>query len=555
MRNLLHHAACARRGDRIVEKCYSMLLVLLACLMVAPLAAHASCLDCHRDMQQGFNAAHAPLAQDCTRCHAGDASAPDATAAHHGLIAYPGDMDSAQQACGDCHADKVEGVTHSLMHSGVGMIATTRQAFGESPDRPGHNDLAHLTHSPADSLLRKQCASCHLGQKKTAHRLDTTRDRGGGCLACHINDQSSQTHPALTAQVSDARCFGCHSRSGRMSLSYAGLAETDSTSTDMQRLEDGRRVEFLPADRHHAAGMACIDCHTEKGLMGTDTKIAPVTQKQAVDIRCTDCHNISRTISPGQWPDQYRALLPRIPYPVETETRIPVTANGTPLWNIELRGEDAWLHHKLTDDRLHIPPYRDDEHPLAQEHSRLSCTSCHSQWAPQCYGCHLDYNASEPQYDHIAGQDTAGRWSSQRSDIHNDLPPMGVNASNRIVAVVPGMIKTITHPDQPEPRFARRFAEIEPHTTGPSRSCVSCHRSSTALGLGEGKLQLAEDGRIQFKPVRTLLDDGLPADAWTSLERSARNRGSTTLRPFSSQEMGRILAVPMPPAEKAGSTQ
>ena len=97
-----------RRVDNIIKKRYSMLLVRLACLIAAPLAAHAGCLDCHRDMQQGFNAVHTSLAEDCTRCHAGDASATDATAAHHGLIAYPGNMDSAQQACGDCHADKVE---------------------------------------------------------------------------------------------------------------------------------------------------------------------------------------------------------------------------------------------------------------------------------------------------------------------------------------------------------------------------------------------------------------------------------------------------------------
>ncbi|MGB5177654.1 MAG: hypothetical protein WBP44_02880 [Gammaproteobacteria bacterium] len=537
-----------------MEKRYALLLILLACLMVAPLSAHASCLDCHRDMQQGFNAAHAPQAQDCTRCHAGNASAPDATTAHQGLIAFPGDMHSAQQVCGGCHADKVDGVTRSLMHTGTGIVSTTRRVFGESADRTGHNDLQHLTHSPADSLLRKFCASCHLGQSKTAHRLDATQDRGGGCLACHINDQSSQAHPALTAQVSDARCFGCHSRSSRISLNYAGLAETDSTSADIQQLQDGRRVEVLPADRHHAAGMACIDCHTEKDLMGTDTAIAPVTRKQAVDIRCTDCHSISRTISPGQWPDEYRALLLRIPYRVEADTRIPVTANGTPLWHIELRGDDAWLHRKLAGDRLHIPPYRDSEHPLAQEHSRLSCASCHSQWAPQCYSCHLDYNASEQQYDHIAGLDTAGRWSDQRGGIRNDLPPMGVNAGNKIVPVVPGMIMTVTHPDWPEPRFTRRFATIAPHTTGQARSCASCHRSSTALGLGLG--QLRQSGQQwTFQPGMKRLADGLAADAWTGLDQTTETSKATAPRPFSRQEIERILKVPQPPGEKTGNGQ
>jgi predicted CXXCH cytochrome family protein len=527
------------------------LLILLACLAVASQATGAGCLDCHREMQRGFNAAHAAFAEHCVQCHAGDATAASETTAHRGLIAFPGDMDSAQQVCGDCHADKVDGVTHGLMHTGRGMVSTTRRVFGEPADRPGHNDLQHLTHSPADSLLRKLCASCHLGQNKTAHRLDATLDRGGGCLACHINDQSSQRHPALTAQVSDARCFGCHSRSSRISLNYAGLAETDTVSADTNRLVDGRGVEFRPADRHYAAGMACIDCHTEKDLMGTATARPPSNQKQAVDIRCEDCHRITRTISPKQWPLAYPALLSRIPYPVETGTRIPVTGNGTPLWHVELQGNDAWLHRKLTGDRVRIPPYRDSEHPLAQEHRRLTCTSCHSQWAPQCYGCHLQYDEAGEQYDHADRKTTAGIWKEMRSNLSSGLPPLGVNADNRIVPAVPGMIMEITHPDWPEPRFVRRFQAIEPHTTGAARSCASCHRSSTALGLGQGHLQ--RNGELwTFSPVMEILQDGLAADAWTRIGQTAEPVESMATRPFTLQEIERILAVTLPPEGQPG---
>jgi len=528
------------------------LMILLACLAVASQATGAGCLDCHREMQQGFNAAHAAFAENCVRCHGGDATAASETTAHRGLIAFPGDMDSAQQVCGDCHADKVDGVTHGLMHTGRGMVSTTRQVFGEPADRPGHNDLQHLTHSPADSLLRKLCASCHLGQNKTAHRLDVTRDRGGGCLACHINDQSSQTHPALTAQVGDARCFGCHSRSSRISLNYAGIAETATTTTaDTNRLADGRAVEFRPADRHHAAGMACIDCHTEKGLMGTATAPPPSNQKQAVDIRCEDCHRITRTISPTQWPAAYRALLSRIPYPVEPGTRIPVTGNGTPLWHIELKGDSAWLHRKLAGDRLRIPPYRDSDHPLAQEHRRLACTACHSQWAPQCYGCHLQYDEAGEQYDHAERTITPGIWKEGRSNPRNGAPPLGVNAENKIVPVIPGMIMEVIHPDWPQPRFVRRFQAIEPHTTGPARRCASCHRSSTALGLGQGQLQ--PDGKQwTFSPGMEILRDGLAADAWTRIGQTGEIRETLFPRPFTLQEIEHILAVTLPPKVQPG---
>lgn len=201
-----------------------------------------SCAGCHADRQQGFAPAHAAFAQDCTQCHLGDPGRVEKADAHRNLIAFPGDMRSLAPVCGDCHADKVDGVLRSLMHTGAGMVATTRRVFGEKVDRPGHNNLTHLTHTPADSLLRKQCASCHLAQEKELHRLDTTRDRGGGCLACHVNAQPSKAHAALTAQVSDARCFGCHSRSGRISLNYTGIAETDNADTAAGKLEDGRIV-------------------------------------------------------------------------------------------------------------------------------------------------------------------------------------------------------------------------------------------------------------------------------------------------------------------------
>ncbi|MGA7178406.1 MAG: hypothetical protein WBX11_02300 [Thiobacillaceae bacterium] len=455
-------------------------------------------------------------------------------------------MASAAKVCGSCHADKVDGVTHSLMHTGAGMVASTRQAFGEPIDRPGHNDLAQLTHSPADSLLRKQCASCHLGQKKTAHRLDSTRDRGGGCLACHINAYPNHAHPALTARVSDARCFGCHSRSSRISLNYAGLAETDTPAAGTSQLDDGRRVEPRPADVHHAAGMGCIDCHTERDLMGVGAKPSAALAQQAVDIACTDCHNITRTIGKAQWPVRYRNLLPRIPFHSDANTRFPVTANGTPLWNIELRGDKTWLHRKDGQGVLRIPSYQASDHPLAKQHARLSCSACHSQWAPQCYGCHMQYDASHDQYDHADGLNTPGRWNSQRSQVRNDLPPLGVNTNNQVVPVVPGMIMTVVHPQWFKPRFSRHFRAIAPHTTGPARSCAFCHRSSAALGLGEGSLHRQANGKILFDPVHPVLADGLAPDAWTSLNSSAKRNDSTRVRPFSRQEMERILAVPLP---------
>lgn len=422
--------------------------------------------------------------------------------------------------------------------------------LGEPEVHDGVADLSHLGATPADSLLRKECASCHLGQPKQGHGLDATLDRGGGCLACHIGQHPAGAHPALTAAMGDGRCFGCHSRSGRVSLNYVGLAETlPATPAAAPRaqplqLADGRPVVRKPEDIHHAAGLTCIDCHTEVEVMSVG---AEATSKSAgVDIGCADCHVAGglRT-SVDRWPAPYAALLRKVPFAVDHSTRFAVTArHGTPLWNVELRPDDAWINPKAGGKPLRIPQYTSAGHALANEHRRLTCSSCHSQWAPQCYGCHLSFAPQGAQWDFAAGRETAGEWRERRWDTRAELPTLGVDRNDRIVPVVPGMVMTVRHPTWAGERFVRRFAALEPHTTGPGRSCGSCHASSLALGLGSGTLRRSERG-WKFVAEKAPLRDGLPPDAWTQLNRSTAVRDDDAVRPFSGVELQRILNAPL----------
>jgi hypothetical protein len=424
------------------------------------------------------------------------------------------------------------------------MVKITRRAFGEEPSADASQTLQTLTHTPADSLLRKLCASCHLGQDKTQHRHDVTLDRGGGCLACHLNRHPPGGHPALTVKIEDGRCFGCHSRSSRIALGYAGLAEADPSGTQAQRqlarLADGRLVEHRPADVHHRAGMSCIDCHTGVGLMGALPDAE--RQDQSVDITCNDCHdNQNPRITLDSWPAQHRGMQKRIPFPTPPEQEFLVTGNGTPLWHIEVRNDRRVLHTKLAGQRRAIPPFRPRDHALQAEHARLDCNACHAQWAPQCYACHLSYAPDKPQWDHIEQQFTPGQWSQQQAGIRNGLPPLGVTATGEITTFVPGMIMSIDHPDFAAPLFRRLFGSLSPHTTGPARDCASCHASPVALGLGEGRLE-NRAGQWLFHPAHPALQDGLPADAWTSLEADHPGPGSYPKdRSFSRVELRRIL--------------
>ena len=470
-------------------------LIFLCFLTVAVFAWQDAkgntCNECHVSERSGFTAAHGFGADNCTLCHRGNAQSSSQDESHAGMIGFPGLLDNAAATCGTCHAEQVSSVQHSLMHTGRGMVDVTRRLVDGDGGNAADANLQSLGHGPADSMLRKLCASCHLGQDKTSHDLNPVSDRGGGCLACHINDYPDEAHPALTREVSDARCFGCHSRSARISLSYAGLAETNPPGASGShsgtvpptrsrlRLPDGRYVERMPADVHFAAGMTCTACHRGSDLMASAGDA--VHQRDAVDARCEDCH-------------------------AETGTTV--------------QAHDA-------------------------AHERLECATCHSQWVPQCFGCHMEYDADGRQWDHIEQRETAGRWLERRSDFHNAPGALGVTANNRIELFIPGMIMTLVHPDWEDEKFVRAFAPISPHTTGAARPCESCHRSSVALGLGQGDIELRDD-RIRFTPARPALRDGLPADAWTSVDGSL---GGTAARdghrPLNEDEMKAVLAAPL----------
>ena len=506
-------------------------VVALFIATALPGGAHGAggCVECHAAVRSGFNSAHVFFADNCAACHAGDPAASTEQAAHTGLITFPGDLATAERACGNCHADRVAGVAGNLMQTGRGIVHTTRAALDDSPGGGSADTFQSLDHSVADSMLRKQCASCHLGQPKRERALDVTRDRGGGCLACHVNEYPEDAHPALTTRVDDGRCFGCHSRSGRIALSYTGLAEVAPPAADAGhpalRLADGRAVERMPADVHYLAGMSCIDCHTSIGLMG-DAGDA-THQREAVDIACTDCHgNSAPRVAMRDWPAGLASMKKHVPFAAGPGTRFLATRkNGTPLWHIEERSDGVWLHTKNTGRVLRIPAPATENHDRDPGHERLTCAACHSQWAPQCFGCHMEYDPGGKQWDHVARSVTPGRWTDRFWHADNGLPALGVTGEDRIEPFVPGMVMTVAHPAWETTRFLRQFAPLSPHTTGASRSCESCHRSSRSLGLGDG----------------ALLRDGLPADAWTNSDNSLGGRAPQPgQRPFTPAEMRAI---------------
>ena len=259
-----------------------------------------SCMWCHGDVS-GFVISHDVQAIGCASCHLGNRLSTDKDIAHRGMVLFPGNLSNAKQTCGtsDCHPNEFEHINNSLMTSNSGLVAVDKFVFHESDNLDALYHIEEIEHSPAETHIRNLCANCHLGKEKTDAGPIHEKSRGGGCLACHLQYSDAQLvshqefsngkaldsilnyqHPQLNLQVDNGKCFGCHSRSGRISTNYEGWHETlishkDFVKTDSLRLLDDKRVfEMIEADVHHKAGLQCIDCHLYQGVMGDGKKYA-----------------------------------------------------------------------------------------------------------------------------------------------------------------------------------------------------------------------------------------------------------------------------------------
>jgi hypothetical protein len=456
--------------------------------------------------------------------------------------------------------------------------------------------------SPADTHLRQLCASCHLGQPKTEWGPIGEASRGGGCNACHLKyspaalealvdhvgeatDQPAamrargsipKVHPALTVQADGSHCFGCHSRSSRIATSYEGWhelrhdpqpAELAASAAHYRRLDDERYFIRKSADVHHERGMDCIDCHTALEVMGTGR--ANAHKAQSLRVRCEDCHaaKLSAQALKSADPESLKILALR-GWSLAPGERLGSTRSGDTLVNVVVDAQGrGTLRHKA-DGRvapLHAPAAVCTQ---GAGHGRLSCSSCHTAWAPQCASCHTEFDAKGEGFDHLTKKYVPGEWMESSVDFDAGPPTLGIRVAaglgerggEVVDTFTPGMIMTLDRNLKagapPDAVFRRLFAPISAHTTArQARSCESCHNDPLALGYGSGKLSFVvtapagpggRSGHWRFEPARPALpQDGLPEDAWTGFLTERKGMLSTQpgARPFSLAEQQRVLTV------------
>lgn len=547
-----------------------------------------SCLGCHENVT-GFSDAHNPSALGCATCHLGNPFSSDTVAAHDNLVLIPGNISDAPKTCGktDCHPEISKNIKNSLMTTSRGIVSVNRFVFGESASPDGNGSFSELGHSPADQHMRNLCASCHLSNEKTNSAPLTELSRGGGCLACHLqySDEAEEQltayqnkkvlptiHPSITIKVTNDHCFGCHSRSGRISTNYEGWHETllDSIPVNEEKnfsqtmnpkflsqyreLEDGRIFSKQIADVHFEKGLECIDCHTWRETMG-DGNIYYHEEEQ-IEISCKDCHfaAIPKLKNKSKLESIDLKILNQRGWSDNDLQFVITRKSSQALLNVQINQKNKpFLIGKNSGKIFQL------KSPLSictkdiKGHNRLTCQSCHSAWAPQCLGCHTQFNSGIEVYDHLEKKNIKGGWRELSSDFYAEPPTLGIQIQDGkeiVDTFIPGMIFTIIHKNG-ENVFRRLYAPSSSHTTvTKARDCKSCHINPVAIGFGRGNLSFEKIDNNKaiwnFTPKYAINpNDNLPEDAWTGFLKTRTGMVSTRVgaRPFNKSEQQKILKV------------
>jgi hypothetical protein len=523
------------------------------------------CVTCHVRPEEDPGGAHARAAVGCSSCHLGNALAFDKTRAHAGMEPEPGALRSVARTCGraGCHVREAQRVATSLMARASGIVSVDRWVFGEIPEPRGAatmaGTLAKADPSPAEKHLGRLCAGCHLHTLR-GNRDDAIHGNGSGCSSCHVARKLPgsvpRPHPAVDARVTDDRCLGCHSRSGRIALTYEGLYEVENEQAGAcgdaaTTLHDGRPACRAEADVHRLAGLSCIDCHLHTDLMG-DGREWEHAESQ-VEITCEACHGPLREGSEGSettWSvvkDPITlSLLRQRGETRPPDERVRLGRRGTPIWNLRPSGTGWVTLRKGQGVALATKQTPIDPNHVLRGHERLTCSSCHAAWAPTCSTCHTSFDPNGKQWDFAKASERPGRWVESSQGYAARPPALAVRADGRVAPAMPGMVMDLGASAAGGSRTSRRlFASLDPHSTGKAaRDCPSCHLSPWALGLGTGTLSLSAPDPA-FRPATAAPGDArMAADAWTRLDAEEPGLGTRVgLRSLDATELRRALAV------------
>ena len=441
------------------------------------------------------------------------------------------------------------------------------------------------------------CASCHIpySNKGLYEGDDPTisKTKAGKMLVHSIQssrDAKVTVHGKSYSGMPTKTCTSCHNRGRRIGVSYEGLMETSYSSPFMGDGDNQQKVHkknyiHLQSDVHLKKGMLCQDCHTS-GDMHSMGDLAG-TVSAAVEIECQDCHGTPEKY-PWELPIGYgdeltsenamqgpaRGLIQELPKYLKMGSEdckrdgYLISARGNPMPHIVKTG-DSLLLYSASGKNIVLQPLKKltQENKLSQNGKvamtqisshidNMECYACHATWAPQCYGCHVNIDYSDPklrtdwikvaaahkkngitvdalskeQIDDISNYLTSGNIQEQRSYLRWEDPPLVINGEHRVSPAIPGCQVSVSvknakgetkllnhifkiHAHEgggKDGQLAIDMAPLHPHTVQKkARTCESCHTNPKAMGFGinGGELYSKPDSDIVLDLVNI---DGQP---------------------------------------------
>lgn len=503
---------------------------------VPPRTNFADCLSCH----QGIEAISQNHDMACADCHLlPEMRERTELTGHEEIVRNPSDPRHVNTFCMPCHEDEIRRVERSLHATMAGIINQTRYLWGAQPmaspavyglSPPLHPlplpDPSVYPETPeqlVDDFLRRRCLRCHVHESGAR---GNGLYRASGCAACHVPyeddgryrgkdaaiDTTTSGYPSrhqFIAKIPDSQCLRCHNHN-HVGADYHGFFEHDYSRTYRAPSGQGKPATFIYGlDQHHLArdvhaerGLWCIDCHSDRDVMG-DGRIYGF-QMAVPKKTCQDCHGGYGSAAPN-------GLL------ISTNDG---KRHRAPRFSIDSPGHG-------------IPA-----------HERLRCSACHAQWSFQDYGlsvlradravgyewAHLisqgDPELARNLADHMEGEGRGDPASKDRLTGEVRLGvwlqgwrfrrwtpmPLGVDHRDRVSLLRPHYQFLITYVDRmgnvtldnAVPRRGGGSAEgwsfmpHVPHTTAPmGRPCEACHMNRTAAGLGIHDI-LTEDTRLSI---------------------------------------------------------
>ncbi|SUZ89552.1 uncharacterized protein METZ01_LOCUS42406, partial [marine metagenome] len=484
------------------------------------------------------------LRQKCFQCHI-DSPPP------------PGQYRS--QGCAACH----------FTYSKTGLYEGNDPTISKT--QPGHAKLHQIQALPK----RRICVQCH--QRFSIQTLGNEPSPVKNIIVGPINknEEANNTSEETLQQQAEVE-------QQQVSEGFSSMMNNEELLTVESQKEDNKSAEEeelslftgkgnVQIDVHTARGLDCIDCHTQRDIMGDGNLYSK--QHQAVEIRCETCHGDDSTYPMISKVTELNDRVIRLSKhykgkPNSVGDWMAVSERKQRMTNVKVQNGKMVTIGKQSGRVYNIPLLRDKQiHFIPQHQSRLECTACHSQWVVGCQSCHASMKLGQVELK-----------TSERTPIKIQQPYLMIGPRGKVAPMFAQPERHFSMLDEKgNPILALgstgqhrgKYQEwhftnpntssgsnlvysLNPHSTGTKvRSCESCHLSPETLGLGKGDLKIGANntGKNDSLVPLNRLDEKTQASVFDP-EAKVSMRGEVLAgshqlkaRPFNQKEIIRILRV------------